>query len=56
MTCEQQALEELRSPTTRGVDCSVANRSAFVECVATVDFAKSLMAFVDRRRPVFFGA
>jgi hypothetical protein len=38
MTREQQAVEGLRSPTTRGVDCSVAKRSAFVECVATADF------------------
>ncbi len=55
MTREQQAVEELRSPTTRGVDCSVANRSAFVECVATLDFAEDLKAFGDRR-PVFVGA
>jgi 2-(1,2-epoxy-1,2-dihydrophenyl)acetyl-CoA isomerase len=31
-------------------------RSAFVECVATADFAEGLKAFVDRRRPIFVAA
>jgi hypothetical protein len=56
MTREQHAAEGFRLPTTRGVDCFVANRSAFVESVATADFAEGLEAFVDRRRPDFVGA
>jgi hypothetical protein len=55
MTREQQAVEEMKDPMTRSVDCAVANPSAFVECVAPADFAKSMKALVDRRRPVFVG-
>jgi hypothetical protein len=56
MTREQQAVEGLRSPTTGSADCSVANRSAVVGCVAPADFAEGLKAFVERGRPVFVGA
>jgi 2-(1,2-epoxy-1,2-dihydrophenyl)acetyl-CoA isomerase len=47
----------LRSAETTPLETQLAHeRSAFLECVATADFAEGLKAFVDRRRPVFVGA
>jgi 2-(1,2-epoxy-1,2-dihydrophenyl)acetyl-CoA isomerase len=47
----------LRSAETTPLETQLAHeRSAFVECVATADFAEGLKAFVDRRRAVFVGA
>ena len=53
MTREQQAVEGLRRPRHVAVDFSEANRSAFVECVATADFAEGLRRSTP---PVFVGA
>jgi 2-(1,2-epoxy-1,2-dihydrophenyl)acetyl-CoA isomerase len=46
----------LRSAETTPLETQLAlERSAFVECVATADFAEGLKAFADRRRPTFVG-
>jgi len=47
----------LGSAETTSLETQLAlERSAFVECVATADFAEGLKAFVERRRPTFVGA
>ena len=52
-----RAKQLLRSAETTPLETQLAlERSAFVECVATADFAEGLKAFVDRRRPTFIGA
>ena len=44
--------KRLRSAETTPLETQLAHeRSAFVECVATADFAEGLKAVVDRRRP-----
>ena len=52
-----RAKQLLRSAETTPLETQLAlERSAFVECVATADFAEGLKAFVDRHRPTFIGA
>jgi enoyl-CoA hydratase/carnithine racemase len=47
----------LRSAETTPLETQLTQeRSAFVECVATADFAEGLKAFIDRHPPVFVGA
>jgi 2-(1,2-epoxy-1,2-dihydrophenyl)acetyl-CoA isomerase len=47
----------LGSAETTPLETQLAlERAAFVECVATADFAEGLRAFVDRRRPAFVRA
>ena len=52
-----RAKQLLASAETTPLETQLAlERGAFVECVATADFAEGLKAFVERRRPAFVGA